>query len=86
MGRKKLRECKRKRDFVKWARRRGARIKQGGRHTKICYDGYSVPVPDGEIRKGTRHSIIKSLVKIGLAVVFFGLAFAGGGYLALVIG
>ena len=79
MGRKKTwDDCRNARDFCSLAERRGARVVNGGRHVKIQYQGYSVPVPaHGEIKPGTRASIIRSLVKIGLAATLLG-AFFGG--------
>lgn len=87
MGRKKnLEDCNCARDFTKWARRRGADVITGGRHIKIRYNGYSVPVPShGEIKPGTKRSIIKSLIKIGLAALFLIGSFVTGGYLALLM-
>lgn len=87
MGRvKRLDDCKKQRDFLKWAQRQGAEVRNGGPHVNVTYDGYSVPIPNGEIRPGTKRSIIKSFLKIGLALLFWALAFAGGGYVALLLG
>lgn len=85
MARKGLEECKEQRDFLSWARRRGATVASGGRHMLIRYDGYSVPVPNGEIRPGTKRAIVKALLKIGLAVLFLAGSFAAGGLLALAL-
>jgi hypothetical protein len=72
MSKKRLEACRSHDDFVSYASKRGGRIENGGRHTKIYSpDGGMAIVPrhPGDLAKGTRFSIIKTLIKIGLALI-----------------
>lgn len=72
MTKKKLEACRSGKDFIDYAARRGAEVHNGGRHIKIIGpNGGSCPVPNhpGDLPVGTRHSIIKMLALIGLALM-----------------
>lgn len=69
MCKKTLQACRTHEDFCAYAKKHGARIENGGVHTKIYGPGGGmVPVPrhPGEIGKGLRFSIIKKMALIGL--------------------
>lgn len=70
MCKRQLNDCWTHDDFVAYAKKRGGRVVNGGRHTKVYGPtGGMSPVPHhkGDLPKGTRHSIIKMFVAIGLA-------------------
>ncbi len=74
MSKKTLEACKTHEDFVIWGKKHGGRVVNGGRHTKIYGpSGGMAPIPHhpGEIAKGTRYSIIKMMIAIGLACLPF---------------
>jgi 6-phosphofructokinase len=69
MGRKmKLDECKTSPEFIRYARQQGGTVVPGSRHVKIVTDKGLCAIPNhkGDIATGTRHSIIKMLIAIGL--------------------
>lgn len=72
MGRQlKVEECKTARDFERYINRQGivVEVRQNGtshRVYKFPEKGISIPVPQhpGDIPRGTRHSIMKMLLKV----------------------
>jgi len=62
-----IRSCKRGEGIRAQCLRQGAAVENGGRHPCVVYHGHRVPVPDGELRTGTRWSIVKSLAALGLS-------------------
>lgn len=69
---KKLEACRSGKDFIHYAACQGAEIRNGGRHTKVYGpNGGSCPIPNhpGDLPTGTRHSIIKMLMLIGLGLM-----------------
>ncbi len=78
MGRKpSIHDCRTPRDFDRAIRSSGVRYierQNGSSHRvyKFPDKGVSVPIPQhgGELPSGTRHSIIKMLMLVGLSVVF----------------
>ena len=68
---KNLKQLKTHDEFVRYARQRGADIEEGGSHTLIVTPKGKCAVPrhPGDLCKGTRFSIIKTLTLLGLACV-----------------
>lgn len=69
MCKKSIDACRTHDDFVGYGKKHGGRVEPGGRHTKVFGPkGGMAPVPHhpGEIAKGTRCSIIKMFIAIGL--------------------
>ena len=73
MAKKTLEQCKTGRDFIGYAEHRGGYVdRQCGSHAIVkAPSGGTCPVPvhPGEIPTGTRYSIIKRFITIGLAVM-----------------
>jgi len=73
MGKNKLlKDCHTSSDFFSYAEKHGGKIENGGRHIKIRGpNGGIVPVPchPGDIAPGTRRSIIRMLIEIGLGLL-----------------
>ena len=70
MCKKTIDACRTHDDFVGYGKKHGGRVVNGGRHTKVFGPtGGMAPVPHhpGDIAKGTRFSIIKMFIAIGLA-------------------
>ena len=74
MSKKSIYDCKDDRDFLSLARQYSdVEIVSGkGSHTVVKTPRGSSVVPHGEIKKGTRHAIIKQFVALGITVVFIG--------------
>ena len=64
-----IKTCKRGEHIRAQCLRQGAAVENGGRHPCVVYQGHRVPVPDGELKTGTRWSIVKSLAALGLSVL-----------------
>lgn len=74
---KSINDCRTAADFDRVISRSGlnySKRQNGSSHRiyRFTESGRSVPIPQhtGDLPTGTRHSIIKSLVLVGLAVVF----------------
>jgi len=70
MCKKTLNECRTHEDFVSYGKHRGGRVVNGGRHTLVYGPtGGMAPIPNhkGDLAKGTRYSIVKMFIAIGLA-------------------
>jgi hypothetical protein len=54
--------------LIRYAKKQGARVEQGGRHTKLYVNGALIPVPRhrGNLATGTFWSIIKGLMAAGI--------------------
>lgn len=82
MGKKSsLNKCKSHDDLVGYAAGRGARIVEGGRHTKVYGpEGGMAPIPRhrGDLATGTRCAIIRAFKLMGLAVLALAFAYANG--------
>jgi hypothetical protein len=75
MGRKKrLDQCKSGPDFVQYSQRQGAFVKHGTRHDIIYNDRGQVASPrhNKDLPTGTRNSIMKGLIAIGITVAILG--------------
>jgi predicted RNA binding protein YcfA (HicA-like mRNA interferase family) len=71
---KKLNQLRSGKEFVSYAEKRGAKVRQGkGSHTVVEYEGQSfvIPVHSGDLGKGLRHKIIKWFIAIGLGILAF---------------
>jgi hypothetical protein len=69
---KLLTTCRTNKHFTAYAKSHGGYIEYGGRHPKIVGpNGGSVPFPShhGDIPVGTRRSIIRMLIEIGLGLL-----------------
>ena len=70
MCKKTIDACRTHDDFVAYGEKHGGRVVNGGRHTKVFGPtGGLAPVPHhpGDLAKGTRFSIIKMFIAIGLS-------------------
>jgi predicted RNA binding protein YcfA (HicA-like mRNA interferase family) len=68
---KNLNQLRSGKEFVNYAEKKGAKIRQGkGSHTIVEYEGQSfvIPVHTGDLGKGLRHKIIKWFVAVGLGL------------------
>lgn len=72
MSKKRLDQCKSGEDFLSFASKRGAEVVQGGRHAKVVTERGVVAVPrhKGDLPTGTRRSILKSFLQLGLVMMF----------------
>ncbi len=66
-----LLQCRKGREFIHYAERRGARVQNGGRHARVFNErGESVSVPvhgnGQEIGRGLRCVIVKAFIRLGL--------------------
>lgn len=70
MNNNTLHKCKTTSEFVKYAKKEGADVRQGGNHIIIKTDKGICPVGrhKGDIPKGTRFAIIKLFMAIGLLI------------------
>jgi len=71
MGKKRLEKCRRGTDFVNYAARKGAEIRNGkGSHhiIKTELGMCVVPVHNKDLGKGLRTKIFKTFVAIGLSI------------------
>lgn len=71
---KKLKQCRSGKDFLKLARGSGATITNGkGSHAKIRNERGIAIVPrhNNDLGKGLRSSLIKTFLKMGIAVLLF---------------
>lgn len=69
-----IEQCKTSREVISYATRHGGQIvSQNGSHVKIMGEGGFVIVPNhpGDLKTGTRRSIIKAMRAIGLAIFLF---------------
>ena len=69
---KRVEDCRTHKEFVRWATQHGGIVEPGGRHTKVRGPkGGMAPIPNhrGDLATGTRYSIIKMFVAIGLACI-----------------
>lgn len=69
---KRLEQLRRGDEFISYAERRGASVRNGkGSHFMVSTDKGSVviPVHNGDLGKGLRCKIIKSLLAIGLVLM-----------------
>lgn len=74
MGRKTIEQCKTGDDFLRYARRQGAEIRNGkGSHFIVSTERgqCTVPVHNSDLGKGIRCKILKTFLSIGLAGLFF---------------
>jgi len=72
MAKKRIEACRSGKDFLKFAQRAGADIRNGkGSHCVVRTERGStvVPVHNQDLGKGLRSKLIKTFVVIGLAVV-----------------
>ena len=71
MSKKRLDQCKSGEDFLSFASKRGAEVVQGGRHAKVVTPRGAVAVPrhKGDLPTGTRHSILKAFLQLGLTLL-----------------
>lgn len=72
MGNKSVRNCHTASQFKSVAVHQGAEIRRGGRHDLIYKDGsgpVAVPRHKGDLPNGTRYSIEKGLLALGLLAV-----------------
>jgi predicted RNA binding protein YcfA (HicA-like mRNA interferase family) len=68
---KNLNQLRSGKEFVNYAEKKGAKIRQGkGSHTIVEYEGqnFVIPVHSGDLGKGLRHKIIKWFVAVGLGI------------------
>ena len=83
MAKKRNKQWKGHNDFVKYSKKQGAIISNGGRHTKVSTRKGSTFLPrhgNRDLATGTRFAIIKQLAKLGILLMFFmcfGLFFIG---------
>lgn len=68
---KTLKQCKDAQDFLKYAKKQGAGVQEGGNHTLIVTQKGKCAIPrhKGDLATGTRFSIIKTFIAIGLVVI-----------------
>ena len=71
MAKKQLQQCKDAKDFAKYAQKQGANVCEGGSHTLVKTEKGTCAIPrhKGDLKTGTRFSIIKTFITIGLAIV-----------------
>jgi len=69
---KLLDDCRTNDDFYRYAESKGGEVRFGHGHPKIVGPGGGiVPLPGehGEIKSGTRRSIVKMLIAVGLGIM-----------------
>ncbi len=69
---KNLNQLRSGKEFVNYAEKKGAKIRQGkGSHTVVEYKGESfvIPIHSGDLGKGLRHKIVKWFISIGLGIL-----------------
>lgn len=68
----KLAKCKTREQLIRYAEERGAEVKEGGSHTLVRNaKGYTaIPRHKGDLATGTRFSIVKAFVAMGLTILF----------------
>ena len=78
MAKKKLKDCRSGKDFVGYAEKRGAEIRNGkGSHAKVVNKKGMAIVPrhNKDLATGTRRAVIKAFLAMGI-VIFLGFCFA----------
>lgn len=67
---KQLKQCKDAKDFTKYAQHKGATVCEGGNHTLVKTQKGTCAIPrhKGDLATGTRFSIIKTFLAIGLVI------------------
>lgn len=69
---KNLNQLRKGKEFVDWAEKKGATIREGkGSHIIVEFNNQSfvVPVHSGDMGKGLRHKTIKWFISVGLGIV-----------------
>jgi len=77
MSRTELRQCRTGKEFISFAKSRGAGVRNGhGSHQIVSRWGYSIPVPvhgNRDLPKGLRCAIIKQFIAVGISILVIGL-------------
>ena len=75
MAKKTLDKCRKGKDFIGYAARQGAEIKNGkGSHAKVYTDKGMCPVPRHckDLPTGTRRAIMRQFMAIGIMLLLLG--------------
>ena len=78
MAKKKLKDCRSGKDFVKFAEKKGAEIRNGkGSHAKVVNEKGMVIIPrhKNDLATGTRRAVINALIAMGI-MIFLGFCYA----------
>jgi len=69
---KNLNQLRKGKEFVDWAEKNGATIREGkGSHTIVEFNNQSfvIPVHSGDMSKGLRHKTVKWFISVGLGIL-----------------